>query len=201
MPPRPQVLLVGDSISVGYHETAVAALSDVAEVTRIPASGRTSTNILEHLDEWIAVPQPDLIHLNCGLHDLARSSDRRLEPRTALDAYEVNVRRIIERLRMETRAVVIWASTTPVNDERHRRRKNFERRERDVQAYNKAAEQVMRELTVPINDLHALVVEAGTNGLLGPDGVHFGAEGYRRLGEGVARVVRDTLAVEGLVGA
>ena len=82
MPPRPQVLLVGDSISIGYHETVVAVLSDVAEVIRIPANGGTSANILEHLDEWIVAPQPDLIYLNCGLHDLARSSDRRLEPRT-----------------------------------------------------------------------------------------------------------------------
>ncbi len=193
--------MVGDSISIGYHETAVAALSDVAEVTRIPANGGTSANILEHLDEWVVAFQPDLVHLNCGLHDLARSSGQRLEPRVMLDAYDANVRRISERLRTDTRAAVIWASTTPVNDERHRQRKKFERRERDVQAYNLAAERVMNERTVPVNDLHALVVEAGADGLLGPDGVHFGAEGYRRLGEAVARVVRNALVVEGLVGA
>ena len=46
-----------------------------------------------------------------------------------------------------------------------------------MQACNAAAERVMGELSVPINDLHALVVEAGADGLLGPDGVHFGAEG------------------------
>ena len=199
MPPRPHVLLVGDSISIGYHDAAVAALADVADVTRVPGNGGTSGNILERLEEWIVAVRPDLVHINCGLHDLARRPAEGLEPRTPLHLYEAQVRRIVERLSAETEAAVVWASSTPVNDERHRLRKNFQRRQDDVAAYNAAADRVMRELRVPIDDLHAVVVDAGADALLGPDGVHFRDDAYKRLGAAVADAVRNVLAAEGLV--
>ncbi len=201
MPPRPHVLLVGDSISIGYHDAAVAALADVADVTRVPESGGTSGNVLEHLDEWIVAVQPDLVHINCGLHDLARSPNAGLEPRTPLDTYEANVRRIIERLRAETHATVIWATTTPINDERHRLRKGSERRQDDVAAYNAAADRVMRELRVPINDLHRVVVDTGADDLLGRNSVHFSDEAYERLGTAVGDAVRNVVVAEGLTAS
>ncbi|MBM4436329.1 MAG: SGNH/GDSL hydrolase family protein [Actinobacteria bacterium] len=197
---RPHVLIIGDSTSMYFHTYVAAGLRDVADVTRVPDNGRTSTHILERFDAWVVAVQPDLVHLNCGLHDLGRHEARAWELKTPLDRYETNLRRIVARLQAETGARVIWASTTPVIDAWQLRTKNFARREADVVAYNAVAAAVMASHGIPINDLHALVTAAGPDKLLGPDGVHFTEPGSALLGEHVARVVRDALLAAARVG-
>src|SRR5205823_5891385 len=91
---------------------------------------------------------------------------------------------------------VVFATSTPILDDRHAERKAaFDRFEKDVGAYNAAALKTMTSLSVPEHDLHRVVVDGGTETLLGKDGTHYTPAGYERLADAVADAVRRQLAV------
>src|SRR5207249_3545666 len=68
----PRVLLLGDSIRLGYAQRAAALLAGTAVVASPTANGGDSANVLRHLSDWLASAQPEVVHFNCGLHDLKR---------------------------------------------------------------------------------------------------------------------------------
>ena len=70
-----QVLLIGDSIRMGYQETVARQLCDVAEVWGPEQNGGDSANVRAHLEEWALSRPAAVLHLNCGLHDLKRPFD------------------------------------------------------------------------------------------------------------------------------
>jgi GDSL-like Lipase/Acylhydrolase family len=145
--------------------------------------------VLAHLDEWVLRQKPDVVHVNCGLHDLKRSKTDGLY-QVALDRYSENLRRIVARIREGSNAVLVFANTTPIHDERHARRgADFDRTEADVKRYNAAASAVMSELGVPVHDLHWVVEQGGPETMLGSDGTHYTATASDRLGEAVADCV------------
>lgn len=186
-----QVVLVGDSIRMGYQEVVARELADVAEVWGSSDNGGTSSNVLARLDAWLADRNPDVVHINCGLHDIKKPLNTdNIE--TPLETYESNLRKVLQRLK-DSGTKVIWATTTPVNGEWHHATKGFDRWEADVEAYNAVAVKVAGDLEIPINDLFAVVTDAGVNDVLTPDGVHFKPEGSELLGKVVAQRIRETL--------
>ena len=187
-----QVILVGDSIRIGYQETVRQKLDGLAEVWCPAANGGTSGNVWAHLTEWVIAHQPDVVYLNAGLHDLRRDSggDGLAVP---LKEYEVNVWRIVNELKKTTRATVIWATTTPVNESWHHEVKGFDRLAADVARYNASAARIVRDMEAVVHDLHAVAMEAGRDRVLSPDGVHFTPDGYTLLGSAVADCIREHL--------
>lgn len=181
-----KVLLAGDSISFGYGPGVKDILCGEFDVANLPGNGGTSTNLLSHLHDWLLAPRSDVIHLNCGLHDIAIARDTR-QHRVPLDMYRANLDNLITMLEEGTSSVLIWASTTPVIYNRHRINKDFDRREGDVLAYNRIASRVMTEHGVPINDLHGVVKRAGMKRCIGEDGVHMTDFGNGILAKAVAR--------------
>ncbi|HEX5270472.1 MAG TPA: hypothetical protein VFW33_08305 [Gemmataceae bacterium] len=94
----PTVVLVGDSIRLGYAPLVAKRLDGKARVVSVEANGGDSANVLKHLEEWAIRAKPAVIHFNCGLHDLKRfQKDRRYQ--VDLERYEANLRQIIARLR------------------------------------------------------------------------------------------------------
>ena len=184
-----RVTLIGDSIRMGYQPVVAEALGDEAEVWGPDANGGTSANVLGHLSEWALGRPADVIHVNAGLHDLKRPFDAE-EKDVPVAKYRANVRAILTALTQQTRARIIWATTTPVNQEWHHQNKGFDRFEEDVVAYNEGAVEEATRLGVAVNDLYAVVMDAGRDGLLVDDGVHFTPGGYKQLGERVAETVR-----------
>src|SRR5438270_696217 len=94
----PKVVLIGDSIRLGYAPGVAARLAGKAVVVSPPDNGGDSGNVLAHLDEWVVREQPDVVHLNCGLHDLKRpraGGGHQVEP----EAYAENLRQIVARIR------------------------------------------------------------------------------------------------------
>ncbi len=186
------VILIGDSIRLGYQDTVRSELGKPAGVWAPEENGGNSRNVLAHLEEWAIARRPDLVHLNCGLHDV-RKEFGKTESSVPIGEYENNVRQILGLLRSRTQAVVIWAATTPVNERWHHERKGFDRFEADVNAYNAVALRVASELGVLVNDLFAVGEVAARAGELSEDGVHFHAGGYERLGKAVAQCIRKAL--------
>jgi lysophospholipase L1-like esterase len=102
---------------------------------------------------------------------------------------------MIQAIRKHSGAKIIWATTTPVQDDLHHaahgKWKDFDRFNSDVIAYNRAAVEVCRELDVPVNDLYSLVMQAGLPAIQTADGVHFSSEGSLILGRAVAGKIRE----------
>ena len=187
-----KVILVGDSIRMGYEPVAVRELAGWAEVIEMGGiQGGNTRNVLAHLDEWVISRDPDIVHLNAGLHDMARDLGPGPENRVPLDEYRANLERILQTLQRETGAALVFALTTPVDLERQLAvAKAVNRTAEDVAAYNAAAREVAAGLGVAVNDLHAAVVEAGAAELLDEDGVHFTPAGSEVLGRAAAAAVR-----------
>lgn len=191
-----RVLLLGDSIRMGYspgpgYEPFVrAALAGRAEVVGPETNCEDSGSIRSNLDRWLGDAPWRVIHFNCGLHDLKRDRSAGV-CKTPLDRYRDNLRAICARLR-RTEAELVWATTTPVIYERHLT-KGFDRREEDVLAYNQVAQEVIREHGIQVNDLHAVALNAGVEGVLCQDGVHFIEAGTRLLAEAVTGTIRTRI--------
>ena len=69
-PKLPRVLLIGDSISIGYTLPTREFLKGKANLHRIPTNGGPTTRGLASIDAWIGESKWDVIHFNWGLHDL-----------------------------------------------------------------------------------------------------------------------------------
>jgi lysophospholipase L1-like esterase len=183
----PKVVLVGDSIRMGYAPFVAKRLDGKAVVVSAKPNGEDSGNVLRNLDEWVIKENPAVVHLNAGLHDLKLTDKGHQVP---LADYEKNLKTILDRIRKETKAAVIFATSTPINDTLHAQRKaGFDRLEADVRRYNAVAVSVMKQAGVPINDLHQLVETRGTHKVMNPDGTHYAPEGYEMM----ATVVADSI--------
>lgn len=179
------LFVLGDSISIGYGPHLAQFLPEglrYARKTRIPGNntfavednGGDSNRVLQYLRHRLDADEsflPDVLLLNCGLHDIRRDpkSDAL---QVAIDQYEQNLREI-KRLVVSNGIRLAWVTTTPVNDERHRQHEQaFIRRNQDVLDYNAVAEIVFADDT--IIDLYTFTRRLGTNGMtLYGDHVHF----------------------------
>jgi len=188
-----RALIIGDSISIGYTPVVAELLADWGAVEHNPGNALNSANILAHLDEWLGEGSWDVIYFNSGLHDLRRMPPE-FEPLESLQCYEANLHQIVRRLRAASTANLLFATTTPVIDERHQAHKEFKRFQKDVEAYNNVGLRVMTELKVPTVDLHGLIQQHGPDQLLLPDGVHYPESASRLLAEAVANAVREERA-------
>lgn len=196
-----QVVLIGDSIRMGYQAPTAERLADVALCWFPETNGSHSVNLLANLHAWVLRrPELDLLHINAGLHDLKTVAFDRPEHLVPLDCYRRNVRLLLETVRHHKPATrVIWALTTPVHDANsraaHEKPRDFHRRNADVLAYNDAARQVCTDLNVPVHDLYAVVHEAGLERLQTSDGVHYTPAGYDLLADAVAKRIRFELSL------
>jgi len=189
------VILLGDSIRMGYEPYVVKELSDAAEVWAPKENGAHTANLLVQLSTWVLPKNAAVIHVNAGLHDLKTIHYDTRENVVPLKHYRDNVETLLRTMHERTKAKLIWATTTMVNDagSQKAREKNreFRRYHADVVAYNREAVKVCRKLGVPVNDLYALSQQNATHQM--PDGVHFEPEGYRILGAKVAARIREAL--------
>jgi lysophospholipase L1-like esterase len=185
------LVLIGDSIRMGYQATVRERLTSV-DIWSPEGNGGDSANVLAHLDEWVAAHAPQVVHLNCGLHDIKKPFDSG-RAQIGLDEYRRHLREIFDRI-LSTGARLVWASTTPVDEDLHHRNKGFDRFTADVDAYNSVALDLATAEDVPVNDLHAVIESAGRTHLLREDGVHFSEEGSQLLGDAVAEFVGPLIA-------
>jgi acyl-CoA thioesterase-1 len=184
-PGLPRVLLVGDSISIGYTGPVQRNLAGKANVHRIPENGADTINGLKKIDSWLGDSHWDVIHFNWGLHDLKITAEGGRQ--VPIDAYEKNLIALVERLK-KTGAQLIWATTTPVPDGKQ----NPPRDPSDLPRYNVAAGRVMESHDVVIDDLYAAALPRLPEIQL-PVNVHFNNAGWELLGGKVAAAIEAVL--------
>ena len=186
-----KVVLVGDSIRIGYAPLVAKRLEGRAIVVSAKPNGEDSGNVLKNLEEWVIKENPDVVHINAGLHDLKLTGKVYQVP---LAEYEKNLTAILERIEKGTHAKIIFATSTPILDDLHAQRKaGFDRFEADVRKYNAAAVAVMKRARVPVNDLHKVIDDGGREKLMGPDGTHYTPAGYELLANAVTNSILSSL--------
>ena len=189
------VILWGDSIRLGYGPFVADDLRDVAGVSGPQDNCENSTRFLVHWKNWLGEARPDVLHFNCGLHDIKTVSARTRELVVPLEFYRRNLELVFGELRFalpQTR--LIFATTTPVIEAvTASAERAFHRYNADIEAANDAARQVAARHDVAINDLYQLVLERGPQTMINADGVHYNEENSRILGAAVARFIAERL--------
>ena len=193
---RPHLLLMGDSISLGYTPFVIEQLEDEFEVTRIKGNGRDAAFGAANIDKWldaVADNPPDIIHFNWGLWDLcyrhpkSKNQGKRDKVNGTVthtpEQYRTHLSTIVERL-MEIDALLIWRSTSPVPEG------EFGRKVGDDLAYNNIAAKLMREHGIRIHDFHAEALPIHAEHASKPGDVHYTEEGSRLLAAAVAKEIR-----------
>jgi lysophospholipase L1-like esterase len=182
----PRVLLIGDSISMGYTLPVRELLKGKANVHR-PSSNCSSTgNGLNSLKAWLGKGKWDVIHFNFGLHDakLPPEGVRHAPP----EVYEANLRELVKQMQA-TGATLIFATTTPVPNAGVI---SPTRRFGSVDEYNQIALKVMKENGVLVDDLNSLIAPKVASLQITND-VHFTKEGSAVLAAEVAKVIEAAL--------
>jgi acyl-CoA thioesterase-1 len=201
-PNLPNVLILGDSISIGYTLLVRERLNGVANVYRpmmnksgriLPGNCMDSATGLKKLHYWLGTNSWQVIHFNFGLHDLKYldKTGKYVKPSEGTqvaspELYEKNLRKLVARLQ-KTGAVLIWASTTPVPAN------SPGRVEGDEKIFNRVAEKVMNENHVQIDDLCGAVAPRIKELAIKPGNVHFNDQGYQILAAAVADSVKSAL--------
>ena len=183
-PGLPRVLLIGDSISMGYTLPVRARLQGKANIHRPAENCGETARGLKSLDKWLGTGKWEVIHFNFGLHDLKYLDEKgayvtpdKGKQVAPLPEYEKNLRSLVARLK-QTGAKLIFATTTPVPSQ------SQGRVEHDELRYNEVAVRVMQELGVAVDDLHVLVAKQQEK-IQRPHNVHFTDEGYALLADQV----------------
>jgi acyl-CoA thioesterase-1 len=181
----PRVLLIGDSISMGYTQPVRKLLAGKANVHRIPQNGGPTKNGIANIEKWLGTGKWDVIHFNWGIHDLKVMPDGKHQV-VAAD-YEKNLRALVARMK-QTGAKLIWATTTPIPDGELNPKRSFG----SVKEYNDIAAKVMAENGVAIDDLNAHMTPQFEK-LHNPKDLHYGKEGYEFLAQKAAEEIAKAL--------
>ena len=152
-----KVILIGDSIRMGYDKYIKEALHGMAEVYYPDENCRFAQYVLRYAHEWkknLAWPtDADLVHWNAGLWDaLELFGD---EPLSTIDYYENAIKRIDKRLRfLFPNAKIVFATSPAVVEEMAN--PDFFRHNETIKKYNEAAIRALSNTDTVINDLWSI---------------------------------------------
>ncbi|WP_149495695.1 SGNH/GDSL hydrolase family protein [Roseiconus lacunae] len=195
-PNLPNVLLIGDSISIGYHVDARKALAGKANVYRPKTNCGPTTRGLENIEQWLGDRKWDVVHANWGLHDLkymgpnnenlAAPDSEGAHQQVPITEYEANIEKLFRRIKQQAK-VVIWRETTPVPEGAGGRVAG------DSKKYNAAAAKAIAKVGGIETDPMFRYAESVAD-LQRPKNVHYTAEGSKKLGQHVAEIVEKAIA-------
>ena len=161
-----KIILIGDSIRMGYDKYVKEAFSETAEVYYPADNCRFATYIIRFVHEWKKKGEwpedADLVHWNAGLWDVPEIMGD--EPVTPIEHYAVQIARIDRRLReLFPKAKIVFATSTAVEEEKFG--PVFKRRNATIEAFNAAAIKALEGTDTVIDDLYAVTASA-------PEGCH-----------------------------
>ena len=193
---KPRILIIGDSISIGYTPYVQKYFSEKAIVKHNPGNAEHTGTGLDKIAEWIGDEQYDIIQFNWGLWDLCyRHPDSKVYGNRdklnggitySMDQYMSNLDSIVSILKKTTQAKLVFVTTTYVPE------KEAGRFENDAIKYNDAAKKIMAKHSILINDIYEKSIPIHNVYGKGQDDVHYTEEGYEQL----SKLVIDFLEEE-----
>lgn len=194
-PPK-KILIIGDSISIGYTPFVKEALKEKAVVKHNPGNAQHSGTGLLKLEEWIGDEDWDIIQFNWGLWDLCyRHPDAKVYGNRdkvngtvtfSLEEYAENLNKLVLQLK-KTNANLIFVTTTYVPEGEAGRIKG------DEINYNKVALSVMRENGILVNDIHKTSKRIHRKHKSAGGDVHYTKEGYKLLSNKIIETLENQL--------
>ena len=184
----PRVLLIGDSISIGYTPRVRKLLEGKVNVHRPKTNCRWSAFGNENVLQWIGDKKWDLIHFNFGLWDwYGWKQEKKATP----ESYAESLEGIVQKLR-PTGAKLVFAVTTPPCKGQERKVQIVVTNEQ-AEAFNRAALEVMKKHGVAINDLYSAIGKDRAKYQRGENDVHYNDAGRDLLATQVAKVITEEL--------
>ena len=192
-----KIILIGDSIRLGYDKYVKDALEGVAEVYYPGDSARFSQYTLRYLSDWKHDngwgDDIDLVHWNTGLWDVLEMYGE--APISNPQQYGETIGKIQRQIKiLFPRAVQIFATSTSVIEEKYgatRKRHNS-----TIEQYNRIAVETLSDTGCLINDLYTLTKNAPVE-IRGGDPTHFYTpEGTRLIGDRVLSYICGELGIE-----
>lgn len=193
---EPKVLIIGDSISLGYTPHVVQLMKDRAVVKHNPGNAQHTGTGLQKIDNWLGDTDWDVIHFNWGLWDLcyrhpeSKNQGRRDKERgsltTSIEDFEANLEKLVVRLK-RTNATLIWGNITVIPEGEAGRKIGDDLR------YNEVAARVMTKYGITTNDLNRLSRTIPADLFTKPGDVHFKPDGYRMLAAQVVATIDQAL--------
>ena len=190
-----KVILLGDSIRLGYEKYVREALSGVCEVYSPEDNCKFAENLLRYASDWKArgnfPTDADLVYWNAGLWDVLHLfGDVALTP---FAAYGEFIARIDRRLRfLYPQAKMVFACSTSIVEEKYG--ENFKRYNYEIEAYNAKAKEMLQGTGTIIHDLYAVSVAASPE--CRSDATHFNTTaGVAWMGQAVTDVICSTLGI------
>lgn len=209
-PALPNVLILGDSISIGYTIPVRDMLKGKANVYRPMNAkgdgpincGNTKmglANIERHLDTkpnggraW------DVIHFNWGLWDVNyrippnqdnKGERDKVNGRISFttEEYGENLEKLVERLK-KTGAKLIWGSISYIPEGEGGRVVG------DDVKYNAVAAEIMKKHGIAIDDIYGLTSKFEPKLFVKPGDVHYTSEGSKKIAEQVVRFIEKELS-------
>lgn len=185
------VLIIGDSISMGYTPFVEKALAPDILVTHNPGNGGSTRRGLDSLDAWLNHKKWDLITFNFGLHDMVYKDDQNKydvvngKLTVPLEEYRNNLELIVARLKKSTK-ILLFVNTTVVPEN------SSGRKVEDPAKYNVVAMEVMKKHNIQVIDLYSAsqVIHPKTSK---PGNVHYSPEGYELLAAELIKSIREAL--------
>lgn len=201
VPDKAKVLIIGDSISIGYTPFVKEILVYYADVSRPmledgkPENCQGTTSGVQNIKRWIGDTKWDVIHFNFGLHDIkhvdpvnGKNSENPDHPHQAdSKQYKKNLTEIVEVLK-STGAKLIFATTTPYPDEVG----GPLRKPGMPEKYNQVATKIMNKNKITVNNLYAFM-KPRMDELQRPNNVHFTEAGSKALAIKVADRIKEAL--------
>ena len=190
-----KILLIGDSIRMGYDKYVKLAFEGEAEVYYPDENCRFAAFVTRNLHEWkkrLALDDVDLVHWNVGLWDDLVLLDG--ECLTPLPIYCYYIERICRLIKLFfPKAKVIFATSTPIQEKLFMTCKRFNK---DTERYNEEAVAIVKRHGFEINDLYSAMVNMPTEYY--SDLTHpYTAGGAKLLTEQVVSVIEKALDIKG----
>jgi hypothetical protein len=186
-----RVLVIGDSISIGYTPFIKTALSTNVEVAHNPGNGGSTLRGMESIEKWLDNRDWDVILFNFGLHDMVhKDSSGKYDVvngtiAVPLKEYKKNLEAIADKLN-ETTAKVIFVTTTMVPEGASGRKTP------SVPEYNEVALKVMKKKNIQVVDLYQPSLEIHPSNSK-PKDVHYTPKGYELLATILVKEIKEVL--------
>jgi lysophospholipase L1-like esterase len=194
---KPKILIIGDSISIGYTPFVKENLAEQAEVFHNPGNAQHTGTGLQKIEKWIGDEDWDIIHFNWGLWDLCYrlpnaeklgKKDKINGVQTfSAEEYASNLDMLVSWIKNHTDARLIFVTTTyvPVNE--------LGRYKSDALKYNKAAKKVMAKNNITVNDIYKSSKSIHKKYGKGDNDVHYTPEGYKALAEIISQFLEKEI--------
>ncbi|MDR1385776.1 MAG: SGNH/GDSL hydrolase family protein [Planctomycetaceae bacterium] len=202
IPNLPNVLILGDSISIGYTPPVRELLQSEANIYRPEANCGNTKIGLKNLDRWLDTKQNggkkwDVIHFNWGLWDLTYRNPPNQDNTGVRDKinggisftpeqYGENLEKIVQRLE-KTGAKLIWGNISLIPEGEGARVVG------DDVRFNAVATEIMKKHNIPTDDIYKLTACFDSKLFAAPGDVHYTNDGYKKIAEQVAEHIKCVL--------